>query len=77
MSKMQVKVAKFKPASFSSQNLFQLCYPHILIGGDASFTLLYNYKEQDEIRFWMSPPPKALLETNQFIFVKCNYQFCN
>lgn len=30
----------------SSQNSFQLCYPHTLKGDDENFTLFYNNKEQ-------------------------------
>lgn len=52
---MQVQVAVFEPTSFPSQNLFKLCYTHILNGDDGNFIILYDDKEQGKSGLWCSP----------------------
>lgn len=37
---------RFKPTFFASQNLSELCYPHILEGDDGDFKILYNNKKK-------------------------------
>ena len=44
-------VVRYNPASFPSQNLLQLWYPHILNVEVGDFTLLQNNKEQGRSEF--------------------------
>ena len=48
---MQVQVEGFKHESFSSRNLFQLCYSYILKGDDGNFTPVNDIKSKAGVEF--------------------------
>ena len=54
---MQVEAQEFNLASFSSQNSFQLCYPHILMGGDEIAHFYIITKSEVGVNLDVPPPP--------------------
>ena len=70
-TKMQAQVEGFKHACYSSQNLFQLCYPYILKGDDGNFTHVNDIKSKVgvEIQILCNVPLPRTTKSSPTLFI--------